>query len=56
MEIYEHKLTGQRCTIKSINGEIVTCNLIDEQNIFNVKGESVHPVVITNINNLQLCN
>ena len=50
--IYTHPNLKGKLTIKSINGTIVTCQLIDEQKEHNVKGELVYPVAICNINNL----
>ena len=50
--IYTHPNLKGNLTIKSINGAIVTCHLIDEQKEYNLKGELVYPVAICNINNL----
>lgn len=50
--IYTHPNLKGKLTIKSNNGSIVTCNLIDEPKQYNAKGELVCPVAICNINNL----
>jgi hypothetical protein len=50
--IYTHPNLKGKLSIKSINGSIVTCHLIDEKKEHNATGELVYPVAICNINNL----
>ncbi len=52
--IYLHPNCNSRLKIKTQHENIVTCYQIDEPTHFNIKGENVFPVIITDINNLNI--
>jgi len=50
--IYTHPNVSSRLSIKRINGQIVTCNLIDENKTVDIHGNHIYAVVIVSFNNL----
>lgn len=48
-----HINTLQNVTIKKQIGDLVVCNLFDEDKEFNIKGELVFKIIICNIKNIK---
>jgi len=56
MKVYTHPNCDSRLTLKKINRNVGTFNMIDKPKGRNIKGEEVYPVVILNIDGLNEVN